>query len=67
MPRYAVYKRISRMNLWVCAANDLIEAHQKMLNSARKTGLEHFVYDFELKRLVATSSEDGGAAGSGPK
>ena len=59
MERYGVFKWFPNgARLWVCPADDLIEAKSKMLDLARTTGHEHFIQDLMLRRTVATSSED---------
>ncbi|MGA2078645.1 MAG: hypothetical protein ABSH52_34595 [Terriglobia bacterium] len=64
MERYGVFKRFPNgSRLWVCPANDLTEARTKMLDSARKTGHEHFIRDFVLGQTVATSREKEMAVG----
>jgi len=56
MERYGVFKRFANgSRLWVAPADDLNVAQAKMQDGARKTGLEHFVYDFRLEQIVATS------------
>jgi len=65
MKRYGVFKRLPNGSRWlVCPANDLTEAKTKMLDSARKTGAEHFVYDYLVANLVARSFGDETGAGS---
>jgi hypothetical protein len=65
MKRYGVFKRLPNGSRWlVCPANDLTEARTKMLDSARKTGIEHFVYDFLVGNAVARVFDDKKAAGS---
>jgi len=64
MKRYGVFKRLPNGSRWlVCPANDLTEAKTKMLDSARKTGHEHFIRDLVLRQTVATSREDQIAVG----
>ena len=58
MARYVVFKRLPNGSSWlVCPANDLTEAKTKMLDSARKTGLRHFIHDLVLRQTVAASLE----------
>ena len=59
MERYGVFKRLPNgLPLWVCPSNDFTEAKTKMLESAIKTGHEHFIHDFVLWKTVANSRED---------
>jgi hypothetical protein len=59
MERIGVFKRFGRNERsWVGPAVDLVEAKAKMMDSAGKTGVEHFVYDFALDQVVATSVEN---------
>jgi len=63
MERYGLFKRFRRGGcMWVCPANDLKEAKTLMQDLARKTGNEHFVRDFVLRRTVASSLESVKAA-----
>ena len=65
MERYGLFKRFRRGGcMWVCPANDLTEAKTLMQDLARKTGNEHFVRDFVLRRTVATSLENVKATGA---
>jgi len=58
MERFGVFKRFGRNGrLWVGPAADLVEAKAKMMDFAGETGVEHFVYDFALEKVVATSLE----------
>lgn len=65
MERYGVFKRSPKGGyMWACSANDLTEAKTQMLDLARTTGHQYFVYDFLLRQTVATSLEDIKAARS---
>jgi hypothetical protein len=65
MERFGVFKRFGRNGrLWVGPAVDLVEAKAKMMDSAGKTGVEHFVYDFAVEQVVATSVEKSRPASS---
>lgn len=51
MERYGVFKGFPNgSRLWVGPADDLNEGKAKMLDSARRTGLEHFVYNSSLSK-----------------
>ena len=60
MERYGVIKVVADgSRLWVCPNDDLSMAKTKMLTEAGRTGKEHFVFDFRLELVVATSIETG--------
>jgi hypothetical protein len=64
MERFGVFKRFGRNGRsWIGPAEDLVEAKAIMMDAAGKTGVEHFVYDFALEEVVATSVEDSRPAG----
>jgi hypothetical protein len=59
MERFGVFKRFGRNGrVWIGPAEDLVEAKAIMMDAAGTTGVEHFVYDFALEQVVATSVED---------
>jgi len=62
MQLYGVFEKFANgSRLWIGPADDLNEAKALMTASAAKTGLEHFVRDFVLEQIVATSREGSGA------
>jgi len=65
MERYAVFGMfVDGSPLYLGSTDDFTEAEATMLNAARQTALEHFVYDLRLEQNVATSFEDAGPAGN---
>jgi len=65
MERFGIFKKYGKGGqLWVAPAEDLVEAKAKMMHGAGTTGVEHFVYDFALDQVVATSLEDNRSADS---
>lgn len=68
LERYGVFKKFANgSRLRIGPADDLDEVKVLMMASASKTGLEHFVHDFVLERIVATSRESSGAADGSPE
>jgi len=50
--------------MFLGCADDFAEAETAMLDAARRTALEYFVFDFELERAVAMTLQKRGTAGS---
>jgi len=68
MERFAVIRRLSSgSTLWVCASDDFTEAKTRMLELTRQTGLKHFVHDFSVGNVVATSVDNSRVASPAAK
>ena len=68
MERFAVVTRLATgSSLWVCGFDDLAEAKTRMVDLSRQTGLRHFVHDFAIGNVVATSRESSGTVGNPPE
>jgi hypothetical protein len=64
MERYAVFGMfVDGSATFLGTTDDFTAAKKVMLNAARRTALEHFVYDFKIGDNVATSLEQAGPAG----
>jgi hypothetical protein len=66
MGRYGVFRMLTDGSaLCIGAACGFTEAKTEMLDAARRTGLNLFVYDIDREQVVATSLESGPAGNAG--